>query len=272
VNAKQVHSRYRVAPGKPPAIDGRDAGEAALFDGNKEEGTAAMTPISRRIEELQELLYAEGKRRVLIVLQGMDTSGKDGVIRKVFEGVNPLGVRAISFKKPTEKELSHDFLWRVHAHVPGNGEMAIFNRSHYEDVLVVRVHGLAPKEIWKSRYQQIADFERMLAESGTILIKFFLHIDRDEQKKRLEARLADPTKQWKFNTGDVTERAHWDDYMEAYEEAIGRTSAAHAPWYIVPANRKWYRNLVIGTVVADALERLEMEYPEPEDLEGITID
>jgi PPK2 family polyphosphate:nucleotide phosphotransferase len=210
------------------------------------------------------LLYAEQKHKVLIVLQGMDTSGKDGTIRRVFEGVNPQGVRVASFKQPTPEELDRDFLWRVHKQVPGKGEMVIFNRSHYEDVLVVRVHELVPKEVWSKRYEHINSFERMLADEGTTILKFFLHIDQEEQKQRLQARLDDPHKHWKFNPADLEERKLWPKYMKAYEEAISKTSTDGAPWYIVPANRKWYRNIVVGTIIVEALTRLNMRYPEPE--------
>jgi PPK2 family polyphosphate:nucleotide phosphotransferase len=205
----------------------------------------------------------------------MDSSGKDGVIRHVFDRVNPSGVKVASFKVPTPLELAHDFLWRVHPHVPADGEMVIFNRSHYEDVLVTRVKGLVPPDVWQRRYDQINDFERLLAEggeAGTTILKFFLHIDKDEQKERLQARLDDPTKRWKFRRGDLDDRKLWPEYQRAYEEALSRTSTEHAPWYVVPANRKWYRNLVVATVLVDALERLEMTYPEPEDLTGVVVE
>jgi PPK2 family polyphosphate:nucleotide phosphotransferase len=203
----------------------------------------------------------------------MDTSGKDGVIRHVFEGVNPQGVRVASFKVPTLEELDHDYLWRVHKQTPGRGEIVIFNRSHYEDVLVVRVHALVPEERWKRRYQQINDFERTLAEEGTILLKFFLHIDQDEQKERLQERLDDPNKHWKFNIGDLKERKLWDEYTRAYEDVLSKTSTRVAPWYIVPSNYKWYRNLVIARVLVDTLEGLDMHFPEPEgDLSQVKID
>ena|SRR6185295_8726614 len=203
----------------------------------------------------------------------MDTSGKDGTIRHVFEGVNPLGVDVAAFKAPTPEELDHDFLWRVHPKVPGRGEIVIFNRSHYEDVLAARVHGFVPPEVWRLRYRQIVDFERLLAETGTVVLKFFLHIDKDEQRKRLQARLDDPAKRWKFRRGDLDDRRHWDDYMAAYEEALSRTSRKRAPWFIVPSNRKWYRNLVVATILVKALETLDIKIPEPEeDLRGIVID
>jgi PPK2 family polyphosphate:nucleotide phosphotransferase len=195
----------------------------------------------------------------------MDTSGKDGVIRHVFEGVNPQGVRVASFKVPTPQELDHDYLWRVHQHTPGRGEIVIFNRSHYEDVLVVRVHNLVPPEVWGRRYEQINAFERTLVEEGATILKFFLHISLDEQKERLQARLEDPEKRWKFAIGDLKERKRWPDYMQAYQDVLSRTSTQHAPWYIVPANSKWYRNLVIASVIVQTLKRLEMQYPDPEE-------
>lgn len=256
---------YRITDGKRFSMKDYDSGDTKGCPGGKSEGTARLTEINGRLEILQELLYAEGKHKVLVVLQGMDTSGKDGTIAKVFEGVNPLGVHVASFKVPTEEELRHDFLWRVHAKVPGKGEIVIFNRSHYEDVLVVRVHEIVPKPVWRSRYDQINQFERMLSESGTTILKFFLHIDRDEQKKRLQARLDDPEKRWKFRSGDLEERKLWDDYMDAYEETIQKTSTEWAPWFVIPANAKWCRNLIVGNVLLDALEGLDMKYPEPEE-------
>ena len=267
-------NRYRVEPGQRVHLAKLDAGSTAAFDGKKKDAeTEAFPRLNARLEELQELLWAERKHKMLIVLQGMDTSGKDGTIRHVFDGVNPQGVRVASFKAPTEAELAHDFLWRVHPNVPGRGEMAIFNRSHYEDVLVVRVQQLAPEEVWRPRYRQINDFERLLAETGTTILKFFLHIDKDEQKERLQARLDDPAKRWKFRKGDLDDRARWDDYVAAYEEALEKTSTEHAPWYVVPANKKWYRNLVVATVLVETLEKLGMKHPEAEeDLAGIEIE
>jgi len=193
----------------------------------------------------------------------MDTSGKDGVIRHVFEGVNPQGVRVAGFKKPTPQELDHDFLWRVHQQAPGRGEVVIFNRSHYEEVLVVRVHQMAPEEVWSKRYDHINDFERLLADEGTIILKFLLYIDPEEQKDRLQSRLDEPNKHWKFNRADLEGRKLWPEYIKAYEDAISMTSTKWAPWYIIPANRKWYRNLVVGTIIVETLEGLNMRYPEP---------
>jgi PPK2 family polyphosphate:nucleotide phosphotransferase len=203
----------------------------------------------------------------------MDTGGKDGAIRRVFDGVNPAGVRVASFKAPTPEELDHDYLWRVHKTVPGKGEMVVFNRSHYEDVIVVRVHELVPPQVWGERFDQINEFERTLAENGTTILKFYLHIDKDEQKERLQARLDDPLKRWKFRLGDLQERKRWQDYMQAYEDVLSKTSTEHAPWYIVPANHKWFRDLIISSTLVETLEGLNMEFPESEeDLDGVVID
>jgi PPK2 family polyphosphate:nucleotide phosphotransferase len=256
--------RYRVKPGGRVDLREWDPNDKSVFPVGKKEGRKWLLEINQRLEELQELLYAEHRHKVLIVLQAMDTGGKDGVIRHVFEGVNPQGVRVASFKKPTPEELDHDFLWRVHKRVPAKGEIVIFNRSHYEDVLVVRVHNLVPEAIWSKRYDHINSFERMLADEGTTILKFFLHIDLDEQKERLQARLDEPHKRWKFDPEDLEKRKLWPEYMKAYEDAIGKTSADWAPWYIVPANRKWYRNLMVGTVITETLEDLNLCYPEPE--------
>jgi len=255
---------YRVKPGSHVDLCEWDPNDKSAFPGKKKEGRKQLLELNQRLEELQELLYAEHKHKVLIVLQAMDTGGKDGTIRHVFEGVNPQGVRVAGFKKPTTEELDHDFLWRVHKQAPARGEIVIFNRSHYEDVLVVRVHNLAPQEVWSKRYDHINDFERMLVDEGTTILKFFLHIDLDEQKERLQARLDEPNKRWKFNPEDLEERKLWPQYVKAYEDAISKTSTDWAPWYIVPANRKWYRNLVIGTVIIETLKDLDMRYPEAE--------
>ena len=242
------------------------------FKGGKEDGLAEVEKLNTKLEELQEVLYAEHKHKVLVVLQAMDTGGKDGVIRRVFDGVNPQGVRVASFKVPTEEELDHDYLWRVHKLVPGRGEIVIFNRSHYEDVLVVRVHNIVPRKVWKKRYEQINAFERHLTENGTIILKFYLHIDADEQKERLQARLDDPSKRWKFRLGDLEERKLWREYTEAYEDVLSKTSTDHAPWYIIPANSKWYRDLVISSVLVETLKRLDMKYPEAEEnLDGVVV-
>ena len=214
---------------------------------SKSEAKKETDLLNDRLQDLQELLWAEHRHRLLLVLQGMDASGKDSAVRHVFSGVNPAGVKVISFKAPTTEELAHDYLWRIHRHMPGNGEIAIFNRSHYEDVGVVRVKQLVPESVWRRRYEHINAFEKMLAEEGTTILKFFLHISKDEQRKQLQERVDDPTKRWKFNPGDLAERARWDDYMTAYGEAISTTSTPWAPWYVVPTNRRWYRDYVLST-------------------------
>lgn len=263
---------YRVKPGKSVNLSKWDPDETLLVPDGKKRGELDLVKHTERLAVLQELLYAEGKHKLLVVLQAMDTGGKDGTIRHVFKGVNPAGVRVAAFKQPTGQELAHDFLWRAHAQVPAQGEIAIFNRSHYEDVLVVRVHKLVPKAVWRQRYDQINDFERLLAQTGTTILKFYLHIDKDEQKKRLESRLQNPHKRWKFRRADLEERKLWPDYQQAYEGALSHTSTKEAPWYIVPANAKWYRNVVVVRVIVEALEKLKMSYPKPEDLDGIVIE
>jgi PPK2 family polyphosphate:nucleotide phosphotransferase len=257
--------RYRILPGNALTLNDWDPEDKSYFEGGKKKGKKHLLKLNLELESLQELLYAEHKHRVLVVLQGMDTSGKDGVIRHVFEGVNPQGVSVASFKKPTEIELDHDYLWRIHRYTPAKGQIIIFNRSHYEDVLVVRVHDLVSKEIWSRRFTQINNFERMLVEEGTTILKFFLHITPEEQKDRLQARLDDPNKHWKFNSLDLKERKLWDSYIKAYEDVLNKTSTEWAPWYIVPSNRKWYRNLVIATVLIDTLKNLKMEFPQSEE-------
>ena len=266
-------NKYRIPPETKISLDEWDPDEISGDLDEKDEAQVRLAKLNDELEELQEILFAEHKHKVLIVLQAMDPGGKDGTIRHVFEGVNPLGVRVASFKVPTSIELDHDYLWRVHQQTPGKGEMVIFNRSHYEDVLVVRVHQLVPEGVWKRRYDQINQFEKLLADEGTTILKFFLHISKEEQKARLQSRLVDAKKQWKFNTGDLAERKLWQDYMQAYEEVLSKTSTDWAPWYIVPANRKWYRNLVVASVVVDTLKSLKMEYPQPkEDLSAVVID
>jgi PPK2 family polyphosphate:nucleotide phosphotransferase len=250
---------YQVAPDSKFKLKNIDAGSSK---GDKEKIKAKILQLTQELEALQELLYAEHRHKVLVVLQAMDTGGKDGVIRHVFDNVNPQGVRVASFKKPTPLELDHDYLWRVHQQAPAKGEMVIFNRSHYEDVLVVAVHKLAPEKVWSRRYDQINNFERMLVEEGVTILKFFLHIDLEEQKERLQARLADPDKQWKFNPADLEERKFWPEYMKAYEEVLQRTSTSWAPWYVIPSNKKWFRNYVISSILVKTLQGLKMNYPQ----------
>ena len=255
--------KYRVEPDSKVDFSKWDPEDSSEFDGNKEEGRAALANLNRKLAELQEVLYAEHKHKVLIILQAMDTGGKDGAIRHVFKGIDPQGVRVASFKIPSAIEIDHDYLWRIHQQTPGKGEIVIFNRSHYEDVLVVRVHKLVPEEVWKRRYDQINNFEKLLAEEGTTILKFYLHISSEEQKERLRARLEDPTKHWKFDPDDLKERHLWKEYVRAYEDALEKTSTKYAPWYIVPANKKWYRDLVMASVILETLKDLKMEYPQP---------
>jgi len=265
--------KYQVKPNAKIKLDDWDPEDTSRFDGNKGDAKIELVRLTEKLEELQELLYAEGKNKILVVLQGMDTAGKDGVIRHVFEGVNPQGVRVASFKVPTPIEVAHDYLWRIHQHTPAKGEIVIFNRSHYEDVLVVRVHNLTPKKVWQKRYSQINRFEEMLADEGTVILKFFLHISLDEQKRRLQSRLDDPAKHWKFSVNDLKERKYWPDYIKAYEAVLSKTSTAKAPWFIVPSNHKWYRNLVIGTILVNTLTSLRMNYPAPDiDPQSIVIE
>jgi PPK2 family polyphosphate:nucleotide phosphotransferase len=265
--------KYRVKPGKEIELKEWDPRDTGGYDGGKNEAKEELVQLTKELEELQELLYAEGNQRLLLILQGMDTSGKDGVVRHVFEGVNPQGVRVANFKVPTPLELAHDYLWRVHAQTPARGEIVIFNRSHYEDVLVVRVHELVSKKIWVKRFRQINEFERQLAEEGTTILKFFLHISMDEQKERLQSRLEDSHKHWKFNPNDLKERGLWDEYTQAYEDVLNKTSTRWAPWYIIPADRKWYRNLIIGRILVSTLKKFKMKYPALEvDPATITIE
>jgi len=256
--------RYLVKPGsrlKLDHFDPEETGEYKKNDQGKEKAKAETGKLIAGLDGLQERLYANATRSLLIVLQGMDTSGKDGTIKSVMSGVNPQGCKVVAFKVPSKDELAHDFLWRVHREVPPRGFIGIFNRSHYEDVLITRVHGWVSDKVAKRRFDQIKEFEELLAESGTSILKFFLHISKDEQKERLEARVADPEKRWKWNSGDLEERKLWDDYLKAFEDVISATSTEHAPWYVVPANRKWYRNLVIADRVVDALEEMKLKTP-----------
>jgi len=253
--------RYRIDPGRKVRLADWNPSDTSGYDGKKEDGLDELNQLRIRLEPLQEVLYAEHKHKVLIVLQAMDTAGKDATIRKVFEGVNPQGVRVEHFGPPTPEELDRDFLWREHKIVPGRGEIVIFNRSHYEGVLVERVHKLVPKEVWQLRFHQINEFERLLSETGTTILKFFLHIDKDEQKKRLEDRLKDPSKHWKFSINDLPERELWSEYMKAYEEALERTSSDWAPWYVIPSNHGWYRDLLVSEILVNTLEGLRMQYP-----------
>ena len=250
-----------VSPGTKIKLKDYDAEYSGEYK-RKSEIKDRMAEIQKQMRKLQELFYAESKHALLIILQAIDAGGKDGTIRHVMSGVNPQGCDVVSFKVPSAEEIAHDFLWRIHKVVPPKGKIVIFNRSHYEDVLVVRVHNLVPKEVWSARYNQINSFEKILVENGTVILKFFLYISKAEQKKRFETRLADPSKHWKFSEADVREREYWDDYMEAYEDAISKCSTEWAPWYIIPANKKWYRDLVVGETIVKTLKGLNMKYPD----------
>lgn len=251
-----------VKPGSRVRLADYDPGFTGDYT-KKGEAEEVLERNLKRLRKLQDVLWAEGKHALLIVLQGIDSGGKDGTIEHVMSGINPQGCQVTGFKVPTPEELAHDFLWRIHKATPRRGYIGIFNRSHYEDVLVVRVHNLVPEEAWSKRYDQINHFEQLLAESGTTILKFFLYISKDEQKKRFEDRLRDPAKNWKFSMGDVEERERWDDYLRAYEDALNKCSTPWAPWHIVPANHKWYRNLVVSEAVVEALEKLDLHYPPP---------
>lgn len=231
---------------------------------DKDSAKQTLKTLNQRMRVLQEMLYAQGKQSLLIVLQAMDAGGKDGTIKHVFGGVNPQGVQVSNFKAPSKEELAHDFLWRVHQHAPPKGYIGIFNRSHYEDVLVVRVNKLVSERVWSKRFDHINNFERLLADNGTRILKFFLHINKDEQKERFQARLDNPDKNWKFSIGDLPVREKWDDYMSAYEDVLTKCNTPYAPWHIVPANRKWYRNLVISQTIINTLEDMSLAYPAPE--------
>lgn len=251
-----------IKPGTKVSLKKYDPDDTGPY-ASGEEAKEALQKQLDALSRLQNLLYAESRRALLIVLQGIDTSGKDGTIRHVMSGLSPQGVQVKSFKAPTEEELAHDFLWRVHKEVPRHGFIGIFNRSHYEDVLVVRVHELVPRKVWKTRYDQINQFEKLLVKNNVVILKFFLHISKGEQKLRLEQRLADPTRYWKFSTQDLTERKFWPAYRKAYEEALTRCSTKWAPWHLVPANQKWYRNLVVAKSIVETLGDLDMHYPPP---------
>ena len=255
--------QFRVTPGMAVDLNHWRTDEDLGFDKGGVKDT--FDALNDELEQLQELLYAEAKHKVLVVIQATDTGWKDGTIRHVFDRVNPAGVKVAAFKKPTDRELAHDYLWRAHAHTPANGQLTIFNRSHYEDVLVVRVHNLVPEERWARRYKHIRDFEQMLADEGTTIIKLFLHIGKDEQRERLQARVDEPHKNWKFSFGDLAEREHWEDYQEAFRAMLEETSTEASPWYVIPADRKWFRNLLVSEILVQTLRGLHMAWPEPED-------
>ena len=258
---KNLAKELLVKPGK--RVDLGSVDPAATFGYQKDSAAKLLEKNLGRLSELQSLLYADRRFALLIILQALDAGGKDGTIRSVMSGVNPLGCQVTPFKVPTSEEAEHDFLWRIHHAVPRRGMIGIFNRSHYEDVLVVRVHGLAPKSVWRERYRQINDFERLLTENGVHILKFYLHISPEEQAERFAERVADPAKHWKLALGDFEERKRWDDYRQAYEDALAKCSTEAAPWYVIPADRNWFRNLAVSEIIVDKLESMKLRYPKP---------
>ncbi len=255
-----VLKKFRVEPGETIRLRDRNPRDKSLF-GDEQETKAATAALAKDIDTLQDRLYAEGSRALLVILQGTDTSGKDGTIRSVFNATGPLGVSVHAFGPPSRLELEHDYLWRVHAACPRRGTIGIFNRSHYEDVLIGKVRKFATEEVIEQRYEQINAFEKMLVETGTTVLKFMLHISKDEQKERLQARLDDPARHWKFNPSDLEDREHWDEYQDAYEIVLNRCSTEWAPWHVIPADRKWVRNAAIATIVKATLEEMDPQYP-----------
>lgn len=266
--------RYRVASGERPDFATLDTRDKSVYpELRKATSSVELARLTSRLSELQRLLWANGEHSILIVLQAMDTGGKDGTIRKVLSGVNPQGIDVHGFGVPSELERDHDYLWRIHLRAPSRGRIAVFNRSHYEDVLVVRVNDLVAEDKWSRRFTHIRDFEEMLTDEGTTIRKIMLNISKDEQKERLNERLEDPTKSYKFNASDLDSRARWDDYMTAYADALALTSTEAAPWFVVPADRKWYRNLIVSRIIIDTIEGLDLGFPPPEnDLASIVIE
>jgi PPK2 family polyphosphate:nucleotide phosphotransferase len=263
----KFHAKLAVSPHEKIRLKDFDPAETYGFEKGNEKGQRdeeLMAKTTARLDELQYTLYAEGQRSVLIVLQGMDTAGKDGTIRHVMSGASPQSCKVTSFKIPSSHEQAHDFLWRIHEAVPEKGNIGIFNRSQYEDVLIVRVHKLVPKSVWSERYDEINRFEKYLTDNGTTVLKFFLHISKDEQKRRIEERIADPAKHWKLSPADLKEREFWDDYTEAYEDVVSKCSTKHSPWFIIPANHKWFRNLAVSKIMVETLEKMDPQYPTPE--------
>jgi PPK2 family polyphosphate:nucleotide phosphotransferase len=254
--------RFRVAPGSKVKLSKIDAGFKDKHESH-EQAAEEIEEHQKQLRRLQDLLFASHQHSILICLQALDTGGKDGTINHVLGAMNPQGCRVAQFKQPTPEELAHDFLWRVHKATPARGEVVIFNRSHYEDVLVVRVHKLVPEKIWSRRYERINAFEKGLADHDTQVLKFFLHISKEEQLKRFKARLDDPARHWKISESDYQEREHWDDYMEAYEDTLSRCSTEDAPWYVIPSDHKWFRNLAVARIVVGHLEALKLKYPKP---------
>ena len=265
-------SRLRIAPGESPRLAERDCADTLGLAGKQEAGER-LDRLHERLDLYQQRLFAEARSSVVLVLQGVDASGKDGVVRRVFRGLNPLGCRAVSFRAPSAAELAHDYLWRVHAQLPARGEIGIFNRSHYEDVVTVRLLGLRPEEVWRRRHGHINDWERMLADEGTTLVKVFLNVSREEQRDRLQERVDDPEKRWKFRKDDLKVRARLDEFVAAYDETIAETSTPWAPWHVVPADRNWVKATAVATLLVDALEQIDPQLPAPEPgLESLRIE
>ena len=252
--------QFLVRPGEKLSLAGIDPSYSGAY-ASAEAALPEMQKNVARMNELQALLYADGNQSLLVVLQALDAAGKDGVVRHLFSGMNPQGTRVFGFKQPSAEEAAHDFLWRAHQRTPAKGEVVVFNRSHYEDVLVVRVHNLVPKAVWSQRYAVINDFEKMLVQNGTRILKFFLHISPEEQLARFRQRLDDPARNWKISESDYSERALWADYVIAYEEALSRTSSSEAPWFVIPANHKWFRNLAISQIIVDTMEGMGLKLP-----------
>ncbi len=273
MDRKGTLDHLRVKPGSPARIASIDPRSTEGAPSDKATAETASAALSAELAELQEKLWAEHRQSLLVVLQAIDAGGKDGTIKKVFGGVNPQGCRVTSFKQPSEEERDHDFLWRIHRAVPGAGEIGIFNRSHYEDVLIVRVHDLVPKTVWSKRFGLINDFEASLVAANTTIVKFLLHISKDEQAERFRSRLETPSKNWKFNIADLEERKHWDEYQTAFEDALTKTSTKIAPWYVIPADRKWHRDWAVLTVLVETLKKMDPQYPDPEiDLRGVVVE
>jgi PPK2 family polyphosphate:nucleotide phosphotransferase len=271
-NGDSLTDGLRVEPGQRAGLDQRNPA-ARLGLGEKGDGQARSQVLLEVLDALHNRLWAEASRSVLLVLQGMDASGKDGTIRRVLTGLNPQGCQVVNFKEPTTVDLAHDYLWRIHAHTPARGILGVWNRSHYEDVVTARCIGVIDARQCRRRYRQIRAFERMLTEEGTSVVKVFLHISKDEQRARLQARIDDPAKNWKFRHSDVEARAHWDRYQKQYEEAIGATSSSWAPWYVVPSDHKWVRDVAVASLLIDVFTRLDPQVPEPEaDLAGLVVE
>jgi len=267
-----MNELHRVEPGQGVELADMPTEGKAFYDGGKAAAKAEFDLLREELAEFQHRLYSEGKQKLLIVFQAMDAGGKDGAIRAVLEGVNPQGVQVTSFKSPTKEELDRDFLWRIHKAVPGKGMIGVFNRSHYEDVLIVRVDNIVPETVWRPRYTFINQFEKLLHDTGTTILKFYLHISKEEQKKRFQERLDDPAKNWKFSHEDLEKRKQWGDYQAAYQEMLAQCSTAEAPWYVIPADQNWYRNLAVARIMVETLRGMDPQYPQAEDLRGVVVE